>query len=185
MSAEKIHELRLQMMDIREKIAALQKVLPKEAVSDYKFENDDGSVTLSSLFGDKHSLFVVHNMGIACSYCMLWADGFNGIATHLKSHSAFVISSPDSVEAQLAYRAERGWNFPMVSVANNSFAKDMGFRNDDGYLPGVSVFERDGENIVRAGSSMFGPGDDFCSIWHLFDLLPDGSDGWQPKRRYS
>jgi len=116
---------------------------------------------------------------------MLWADGFNGVSQHLQEHSAFVISSPDSVETQQAYRAERGWNFPMVSVENNTFAADMGFTSDEGYLPGVSVFRRDDNSIVRVGSSMFGPGDDFCAVWHLFDLTPEGASSWQPKRSYN
>jgi hypothetical protein len=30
----------------------------------------------------------------------------------------------------------------------------------------------------------FGPGDDFCTLWHLFDLIPEGSGDWQPKYKY-
>jgi len=29
-----------------------------------------------------------------------------------------------------------------------------------------------------------GPGDDFCSVWHLFNLLPEGPDGWEPQYKY-
>ena len=185
MSLEKINQLRMQIMELRGQVAALQKALPVETVKDYQFDIESGSVSLSSLFGDKQSLYVVHNMGASCNYCMLWADGFNGVSQHLQEHSAFVISSPDSVETQQAYRAERGWNFPMVSVENNTFAADMGFTSDEGYLPGVSVFRRDDNSIVRVGSSMFGPGDDFCAVWHLFDLTPEGASSWQPKRSYN
>ena len=116
MSMEKINQLRIQIMELRGQVAALQKALPVEAVKDYRFESESGSVSLSALFADKQSLYVVHNMGTSCNYCMLWADGFNGVSQHLLDHSAFVISSPDSVETQQAYRSERGWNFPMVSV---------------------------------------------------------------------
>ncbi len=185
MSTEKIHELRKQIMDLRGQVTALQKKLPKETVQDYQFDSESGSVSLSSLFGDKQSLFVVHNMGTSCNYCMLWADGFNGVSQHLKDRAAFVISSPDSVEVQQAYRSERGWDFQMVSVEKNGFAADMGFTSGDGYMPGVSVFERDGDSIVRVASSMFGPGDDFCAVWHLLDLTPDGAVGWHPERSYN
>lgn len=171
-------------MELRGQITALQKVLPKESVSDYTFTTIDGEVQLSSLFGDKESLFMIHNMGISCHYCMLWADGFNGVADHLLDRASFVISSPDSPEVQQETRSARSWQFPMVSVESNTFANDMGFKTDNGYLPGVSVFQRNGDNIVRVGSSMFGPGDDFCAVWHLFDLLPGGADGWEPKRNY-
>jgi len=185
MSVEKILELRMQIMDLRGQVAELQKALPTESVQDYTFDIEGGSVSLSSLFGDKQTLFVVHNMGISCNYCMLWSDGFNGVSQHLKDRAAFVISSPDSVETQQAYRSERGWDFQMVSVKNNTFAADMGFTSDDGYLPGVSVFKRDGDSIARVGSSMFGPGDDFCAVWHLLDLTRDGADGWQPRQSYN
>jgi hypothetical protein len=26
----------------------------------------------------------------------------------------------------------------------------------------------------------FEPGDDFCALWHVFDLIPEGADGWRP-----
>ena len=185
MSAEKITELRLQIMDLRGQIAALQKVLPKETVSDYKFATPEGEVKLSALFGTHDSLFMVHNMGISCNYCMLWGDGFNGVEQHLQNRSAFVISSPDTPEVQQNYRAERGWQFPMVSAEDNSFAEDMGFKTDNGYMPGVSVFKREQDKIIRVASSMFGPGDDFCAVWHLLDLLPEGPDNWQPQREYT
>ena len=28
------------------------------------------------------------------------------------------------------------------------------------------------------------PSDDFYVLWHLFDLLPEGADGWQAKFSY-
>ena len=184
MSAEKITEMRLQIMELRKQIAALQKVLPKHSVNDYTFTTLEGEVKLSTLFGDHDNLFMVHNMGISCNYCMLWSDGFNGVAGHLQNRAAFVISSPDSPDVQQQHKSERGWQFPMVSVENNTFAGDMGFHSDDGYMPGVSVFKREGKKVVRVASSMFGPGDDFCAVWHLLDLLPEGSNGWQPEPTY-
>jgi hypothetical protein len=31
----------------------------------------------------------------------------------------------------------------------------------------------------------FSPGDDFATIWHFFDLIPEGAGGWAPKYKYS
>ena len=39
--------------------------------------------------------------------------------------------------------------------------------------------------IVRVADTGFEPGDDFCALWHLFDLLPEGAAGWQPEVRLS
>jgi hypothetical protein len=37
---------------------------------------------------------------------------------------------------------------------------------------------------VRVSDTGFSPGDDFCALWHLFDLLPGGAGDWQAKYRY-
>jgi hypothetical protein len=48
----------------------------------------------------------------------------------------------------------------------------------------VSVFQRQGTSIVRVSEAAFSPGDDFCTVWHLFDLLPGGAAGWSPRFGY-
>jgi predicted dithiol-disulfide oxidoreductase (DUF899 family) len=61
----------------------------------------------------------------------------------------------------------------------------MGYRSSERWLPGMSVFKRDSGKIVRVSDVMWSPGDDFCTLWHFFDLLPEGSAGWRPKLSYS
>ena len=79
-----------------------------------------------------------------------------------------------------------GWKFTMASCAGNSFFKDMGFEPEPKkFWPGVSTFHKDSNGqITLVSQSYFGPGDDFCSLWHFFDLLKDGANNWQPKFRY-
>jgi len=84
-----------------------------------------------------------------------------------------------------AFAASRGWRFRMVSHQGTSFAADMGYRGDKGWLPGVSVFRRVGDRIYRVSDAPFDQGDDFCAVYHLFDLLPDGTAGWRPQFSYS
>ena len=121
-------------------------------------------------------------MGAGCVFCTLWADGFNGVYEHLANRAAFAVSTPDrSPEAQHRFAAGRGWRFPMVSHQGTNFAADMGYRSESGgFMPGVSVFRRDGDRITRVGDTALGPGDDFCSVWHFLDLLPEGANGWRP-----
>jgi len=71
-----------------------------------------------------------------------------------------------------------------VSYLETGFADDMGYRRENGWLPGVSVFCKRGGTIYRVSDTGFQPGDDFCAIWHLFDLLPQGANGWQPQYTY-
>ena len=175
----KLADYRRQIADIREKMRdAIATVEPQE-VKDYEFANTDGSVRLSELFGDHEDLIVIHNMGVACSYCTLWADGYNGIHQHVVSRAGFVVSSPDSPNVQKKFAERRGWEFPMVSHADSSFAADMGYvSTKGGWMPGVSVFRRDGDAIMRVSDTGFSPGDDFCAIWHFFDMLPGGVGEW-------
>jgi len=72
----------------------------------------------------------------------------------------------------------------MVSHRGTSFAQDMGYYGD-GPLPGVSVFKRKDGKILRVADTSFSPGDDFCALWHFFDLIPEGAAGWAPKYRYA
>lgn len=73
----------------------------------------------------------------------------------------------------------------MVSHNGTSFAKDMGYHPEEGYWPGVSVFKKDGDRILRVSDTNFGPGDDFNAVWNLFDLIPEGPDEWEPKYSYT
>ena len=81
--------------------------------------------------------------------------------------------------------AERGWRFPMVSHQGTTFAADLGYSRDGRPLPGASVLRRDGDRIVRVADTGFSPGDDFCTVWHFLDLLPEGAAGWRPKHAYA
>ncbi len=182
---DQMHQFRDQMTALRKEMRKLQLSLEPEQVTDYHFDSLSGPVTLSELLGDKDTLFVVHNMGKGCMYCTLWADGLNGVIDHLRDRAAFVISSPDDVATQQAFAAERGWRFPMVSHAGTDFARDMGYTGEHGFEPGVSVFQRHGDNLVRVSNTPFGPGDDFCVVWPLFDLIPSGPGDWQPRFSYS
>jgi predicted dithiol-disulfide oxidoreductase (DUF899 family) len=183
-ASDKLAHYRQQIAGLREKMRALQQTVEPQEISDYEFSTTEGKVRLSELFSDKEYLFVIHNMGAGCPNCTLWADGFNGILPHIENRAAFVVASPDEPAAQQRFRATRSWRFRMVSYLNTGFARDMGYHNDDGWLPGVSVFRKRGKKIWRVSDSRFDEGDDFCTIWHLFDLLPEGANGWQPQYKY-
>jgi len=181
-----IDELEYQLQDVKRKLAELRRQRPREEVRDYQLLNSEGrEASLSSLFGDKSSLILVHNMGRNCSFCTMWADGFTGLLPHLESRAAFVLTSPDKPEAQKEFVQARGWNFPVYSTAGTSFTADMGFDDEkEGLMPGVSVFTKEDGKIYRVSRAEFGPGDNFCAVWHFFDLLPEGIKGWEPKLSY-
>lgn len=181
---ERLAGYRREIAALRQKMRALQQQVEPEEVEDYRFQTANGEVPLSELFGGKDYLFVIHNMGTDCPNCTMWADGFNGVLAHLENRAAFVVSSPDDPQRQREFAAARGWRFRMVSHRGTGFAADMGYRDENGSLPGVSVFRRAGERILRVSDTGFDEGDDFCIVWHLFDLLPEGAAGWRARFAY-
>jgi len=184
-ASEKLAAFRNEIRAVRAKMRALQATVDPEEVRDYEFATVAAPVRLSALFGAKRDLFLIHNMGTSCPACTMWADGFNGLYHHLADRGAFVVSSPDPPDVQKAFAAGRGWRFPMVSHRGTTFAADMGYTSKSGgFMPGISVFRRDGTRILRVADTRFDEGDDFCPVWHILDLLPEGPAGWRPKFDY-
>ena len=184
--SEMMNGYRREITEIRQKMRKAQAEIEPQEVANYVFATPTGPVRLSDMFGGHEDLMIIHNMGRSCPACTLWADGYNGIHAHVTSRAAFVVSSPDTPEVQQAFAASRGWKFPMVSHQSTSFAADMGYVTEEKrWRPGISVFQRRGEAIVRVSDTRLCPGDDFCTLYHFFDLLPDGAAGWSPKFSYS
>jgi predicted dithiol-disulfide oxidoreductase (DUF899 family) len=169
----------------REKLVALRRKRPPQEIPNYTFTQAGGKkVKLSALFGKKDELIVIHNMGASCPYCTLWADGYNGFVPHLEDRAGFAVISEDDPKAQKRFAAQRKWKFKLLSSRGTRFRKDVGYKSASGELwPGVSVFKKDGKGrIFHLTHAQLGPGDLYCSIWHLFDLLPE--QDWGPKYRY-
>jgi predicted dithiol-disulfide oxidoreductase (DUF899 family) len=182
----KLAEYRREIGALRERMRVLQAEIEPQEVADYSFATTDGPVRLSELFGDKDTLIVIHNMGRACPACTMWADGYNGVLAHLEDRAAFVVTSPDDPATQAAFAASRGWRFRMVSHQGTNFAADMGYRGDSGgWMPGISVFKKQGGRVLRVSDQPLGPGDDFCSVYHFFDMIPEGPAGWRPRFTYA
>ncbi|MBX3118916.1 MAG: helix-turn-helix domain-containing protein [Fimbriimonadaceae bacterium] len=172
---------------LKKKLSEAQRRRPSEDMPEYLFEDWDGnSITLAELFQGRDDMILVHNMGTSCPDCTLWADGFNGFTDHLNSRATFVLVSNDKPEIQKKFAEKRGWRFRMVSSHSTSFFKDLGFEKEDGFWPAVSTFKKDATGKVsRVGRAIFWPGDEYCAIWSLLDLLDGGTKGWEPKYDYS
>ncbi|MCA1029618.1 DUF899 family protein [Bacillus timonensis] len=181
---QQIEALELEILEKKKQLTQLRKSVQERQVENYELVRSSGEkVTLLELFGDQDELIVIHNMGKSCSYCTMWADGFNGVYQHLVGKASFVLSSPDAPEVQEDFAASRKWQFPIVSVQGSSFTRDVGFIQEDSYHPGVSTFRKDEEGkIYLHAQAQLGPGDDYCVTWHLFDLLPSGASGVKVKR---
>lgn len=180
-------EAEKELVNLRKRILELQKQRKYELKKDYTLYDLDGNIVkLSTLFGEMNDLIIVHNMGVRCAYCTLWADGFNGVYHHLESRAAFALVSHDDPKTAKTFSESRNWSFTVLSNNGGEFTKDMGYEDVKGNPdPGVSTFHRDSDGkIYRVAHTWLGPGDAFCSTWHFFDMLEGGQNGWSPKFYY-
>ncbi len=184
---EAIASLERELFELKKKLSEARRKYPAQDVQEYTFKTLGGrDISLDELFADKRDMLIAHNMGKGCVYCTLWADGFIGFADHLKDRAAFVLLTPDEPSVAAQFSRDRNWNFPVVSSHGTTFKKDMGFEPKPGEtMPGVQAFRKDDDGTIRCvGKAFFGPGDDFCAIWHFFDLLEGGAGEWAPKYIY-
>ena len=97
----------------------------------YRFETDQGSVSLADLFGGRSQLIVYHFMfgpdyKAGCPSCSSIADSFNGIVTHLQHHDvAFWAMSRAPLAKLQAYKQRMGWTFPWASSSSGDFNFDF------------------------------------------------------------
>ncbi|MBX2804140.1 MAG: DUF899 family protein [Myxococcales bacterium] len=175
--------LEKQIFELTAKLNELRAAAEPEPVGDYRFSTLSGAVQLRDLFAGKDRLLVVHNMGQACRYCTLWADGFNGLLPHLESAMAVVVASGDPPEVQRRFASSRGWRFRMVSHEGTPYAEAESVGSSPGY-PGAVVYERRGDQVLRKSTAVFGPGDLYCSLYALLGLAGIEGGSFTPQYRY-
>jgi predicted dithiol-disulfide oxidoreductase (DUF899 family) len=98
---------------------------------DYRFETDEGSVSLAGLFRGRSQLLVYHFMfgpdyTAGCPSCSSIADGFNGIFIHLANHDVTLSAVSRAPLAKLqGYKQRMGWTFPWASSFGSDFNADF------------------------------------------------------------
>ena len=178
LTTPEIESLEQELLEKKKQLAELKSNLNPIKVENYVFKNHENkNVTMSELFGEHNYLVAIHNMGQGCKYCTMWANGFEGIYHHFADKAGFVLINHDTIEKQKAFAEKQGWTFPIYNASDTTFTDDMNFRIDKSLWPGVSTFRKnDDGSIELLAQSLFGPGDDFCSVWHFYDMLPEKYD---------
>jgi predicted dithiol-disulfide oxidoreductase (DUF899 family) len=183
-----VERLERELRDLKARLTEARRALPDEPVANHtlRLAPSGAPATLLDLFAGRDELILVHNMGRGCRWCTLWADGLSGMYTHLSSRATVVLTTPDEPAAAGAFAASRGWTFPIASFAGTSFAKDMGMASERGVMPGVSALWKDAAGAIwrTHGVRHFGPGDEFCPVYPIFDLLKNGPGSWEPRYSY-
>ncbi len=188
---------------LRDRLSAERRELPWVRVDkDYVFQDVDGPVPLSGLFGPCSQLIVYHFMfgpdwEQPCMSCSYISDSFNGTDAHLKARDiAFVAVSRAPVERLRQFAQRMGWTFRWVSSDGSDFNRDYGVsftqaEIDSGEVqynygptsfpateaPGISVFAKDETGAVFHTYSSYGRGLDLLiGAYNYIDLVPKGRD---------
>jgi len=196
----------VELMQARERVAEMRRKLPAEPVDDYELTVTRAGSTeppeskrLSELFTapDRTLVLMQFMLGEAqtapCPMCSMWADGYNGVVSHLEQRVDFgIVAAADATELRNLAES-RGWdNLMLVSSAGTSLKTDLGMQDDQGnQWPGVSVFRlEDGRPVhhYTGGAHLTGDhwrGVDLLSpLWHFLDLTPEGRGDWMPSLSY-
>jgi predicted dithiol-disulfide oxidoreductase (DUF899 family) len=115
-----------------DELARRRQELPWVQVNkEYRFETDEGRVSLADLFRGRSQLLVYHFMfgpdyAAGCPSCSAIADGFNGFVVHLANHDVMLWAvSRASLEKIQGYKQRMGWTFPWASSLGGEFNFDF------------------------------------------------------------
>ena len=169
----------------------------------YRFHTDEGTKTLSELFGGRSQLLVYHFMfgygdrvderSPGCTGCSLVADHFDAAVPHLNARATLIAESIAPLEQLRLYKERMGWRFPWVSSLSSDFKYDFGaafseeqqrsgaaynFRHTDDpgqQAPGLSAFGLE-DGIVYHTYSTYGRGvEQLMGTYAYLDLAPLGA----------
>lgn len=100
----------------------------------YRFETEQGSVSLKDLFRGCSQLLVYHFMfgpdyRAGCPSCSSIADGFAGVVVHLENHDVTLTAVSRAPFAKVqAFKQRMGWTFPWASSFDSDFNADFNVR---------------------------------------------------------
>ncbi len=182
--SDDIQALEKKLYELTTKLNELRKENAGDEVANYTFSTLNGDVTLLDMFGEHDHLLLIHNMGQGCRYCTLWADGFNGFLPHLESAMSVFLVSKDAPALQHTFANSRHWRFRLASHGGGNYIQEQTVMAGQDNMPGAVVYQRNGDRIVRKNATVFGPGDQFCSLWNLLGMAGLSEADWTPQYKY-
>jgi predicted dithiol-disulfide oxidoreductase (DUF899 family) len=115
-----------------DEVARQRQALPRVRIDkEYRFDTEEGSVSLVDLFRGRSQLLIYHFMfgpdySAGCPACSAIADGFNGFAVHLANHDVMLWAvSRAPLEKLQSYTRRMGWTFPWASSFRSDFNSDF------------------------------------------------------------
>ncbi len=160
----------------QDRLAALRRRLPREQVKkEYRFIGPHGTVELADLFEGRKQLIVYHHMlkradPAPCPGCGLVGDQIPNIA-HLNARDTSLVFASLAPFSEIdAFRRRMGWSFPWVQSIDD-FNADFGVPANG---PGLNVFLREGETILRTYCTTGRGMEPLGTVWTFLDITPLG-----------
>ena len=127
-SRRKLLEAEKELTRRSDKLARKRQKLPWVRIDkEYRFDTDEGTVSITDLFRGRSQLLIYHFMfgpdyEAGCPSCSAIADGFNGFAVHLANHDVMLwaVSRAPLTKLQ-TYKKRMGWTFPWASSFGSDF----------------------------------------------------------------
>ncbi len=173
----------------RDRLNAERRRLPMVKIDkEYVFEGPDGQARLLYLFDGRRQLILYHFM-----FDPSWEDGCEGCTNLVNnlpsrltglydSNTSLVLVSRAPLAKLEAYKARMNWTVPWFSSFGSDFNYDFGATNEEGENGMVSVFLREGEDILHSYSTSDRGTDILLGIYNYLDLTPLGrQEEWEER----
>lgn len=186
-----------------ERVAQQRRQLPLggEVTGDYRFEGEDGPVSLADLFGDKDTLVVYSYMfgpqrARPCPMCTSLMGSWEEKVPDIEQRVALAAMARSPIERLVAAKQARGWTrLKVYSDTAGDYTRAY-VSAEDADVPAYNVFTRKGGKIHHFWSGEMGgatadPGQDprgapdMDPLWTILDTTPEGrGTDWYPKLDY-
>jgi predicted dithiol-disulfide oxidoreductase (DUF899 family) len=186
-----------------ERVSQLRRALPPggEVTKDYRFESEQGPVTLREMFGPHDTLIIYSYMfgpqrQRPCPMCTSLMASWDHKVPDIEQRVALAAVARAPIARLVEAKRERGWTkLKVYSDGDGAFTRDY-VSAEDADVPGYTVFTRK-DGVIRhfwsgeMNGEMADPGQDprgapdLDPLWLLLDTTPEGrGTTWYPKLDY-
>ncbi len=173
----------------RDKLNAERRRLPMVKIDkEYLFEGPDGMASLLDLFDGRRQLIIYHFMfdpswNDGCRSCSNLVDNIPFRLSRLNARDTSLVLVSRAPLAKLEpFKARMNWTVPWCSSYGSDFNYDFGVTDEEGEKPGLSVFLREGEQVLHSYSTSGRGVDILLGTYNYLDLTPLGrQEDWEER----
>jgi predicted dithiol-disulfide oxidoreductase (DUF899 family) len=170
----------------RDRLNAARRQLPMVKMEkEYLFEGPNGQMTLADLFDGRRQLIIYHFMFDpswvdGCPSCTYLTDNIPRLASIQANDTSLVLVSRAPLAKLEDYKARKNWTIPWFSSFGSEFNYDFNVSGDQGETPGLSVFIREGDDVLHSYSTTGRGVDILLGTYNYLDLTPLGrQEEWE------